>query len=615
MAAAAATRQAEAQKFFSNYKRAGGSEWEHALLDNARRVSEPLATKMLDQMGLTENTNTPFKVLENACGVGVVAPVLQRITKPEVMKQSSILCGDFSEQALGMAKQRIESEGWVNTEARVIDAQKNGLDDGAFTHVATNIGFHVVPDSEAALNEAIRILQPGGILGLTTWHKEVSWITEVREAFKTFPFEASFDLPLQTTTWGDWSDVNWMRKALEGRGLQDVKVEAFAFLSRSDSADYFVSIFGIMMDMIMNSCWSEELRKEHPKEEVLKLLKEALEKKYGGEGARALPTHHYWRESSSPEQEMADLGLPHNHNQLTTILNALASIDRRLSRIETALKIPGFNNANPAVVSGPPSSASLANPATGATTAQAGHLAPAPPPPALPLPAAPPPLPGHHQQPPGILTNHATNPPSLLPPNVNPLTTAFAPLEPPPQGYTISSRAAMQDELDQWTLPRGYSMRIAGAKVTGKRKVRWVCFRGGEARHHRAPVDEAVLRQAKAEGRRKPTTDRASKKCGCLFKFEVIETVKDSDVWVLHYPNEEHKAHNHGPSDTTSDPRARKLPGFMSAEVDRWLREGWLVSKIQEELRGRGFTNVLNTDLYNRKRLLRKEGGPGEEGG
>ena len=132
--------------------------------------------------------------------------------------------------------------------------------------------------------EAIRILQPGGILGLTTWHKEVGWITEVREAFKTFPFEAPFDLPLQTTAWGDWSDVNWVRKALEGRGLQDVKVEAFAFLSRSDSADYFVSIFGIMMDVIMNTCWSEELRKQHPKEEVLKLLKEALEKKYGGEG-------------------------------------------------------------------------------------------------------------------------------------------------------------------------------------------------------------------------------------------------------------------------------------------------------------------------------------------
>jgi hypothetical protein len=75
-----------------------------------------------------------------------------------------------------------------------------------------------------------------------------------------------------------------MRKALEGRGLQDVKVEPFAFLSRCDSPAYFVSLFGIMMDVIMNTCWSEELRKEHPKEEVLKLLQVALEKKYGSEG-------------------------------------------------------------------------------------------------------------------------------------------------------------------------------------------------------------------------------------------------------------------------------------------------------------------------------------------
>lgn len=173
----------------------------------------------------------------------------------------------------------------------------------------------------------------------------------------------------------------------------------------------------------------------------------------------------------------------------------------------------------------------------------------------------------------------------------------------------------MQEELDHWTIPRGYSMRIAGAKVTGKKKVRWVCFRGGEARHHRPPVDESVIQAAKAEGRRKPTTDRTSKKCGCLFKFEVIETAKGSDLWTLHYPNEEHKTHNHGPSDQTSDPRARKLPLEVSREVDRWLREGWLVSKVQEELRGRGFSNVLNTDLYNRKRLLKKEDAQGQVGG
>jgi ubiquinone/menaquinone biosynthesis C-methylase UbiE len=32
------------------------------------------------------------------------------------------------------------------------ERQKIVLPDASFTHVATNIGFHVVPDSEAALN-------------------------------------------------------------------------------------------------------------------------------------------------------------------------------------------------------------------------------------------------------------------------------------------------------------------------------------------------------------------------------------------------------------------------------------------------------------------------------
>ncbi|KAL2132435.1 hypothetical protein VTI74DRAFT_3804 [Chaetomium olivicolor] len=290
---------------------------------------------------------------------------------------------------------------------------------------------------------------------------------------------------------------------------------------------------------------------------------------------------------------MAEHGL--SHNQLTNLLTALASIDRRLCRIETALRITNSTNPNPAIPN-----ASTPFPANSPATGPQVQVGPAL--------AQPPQQPQHqHQQTPGIVNSNPI-PGSTT---TNPALT-LTPLEPPPQGFTITSRATMQDELDQFTIPRGYSMRIAGAKVTGKRKVRWVCFRGGEARHHRGPVDESLVLKAKAEGRRKPTTDRQSKKCGCMFKFEVVETARDSDVWVLHYPNEEHKVHNHGPSDTMSDPRARKLPGYMLVEVDAWLKEGWLVSRIQEELRSRGFMNVLNTDLYNRKRLLRKEGQLGE---
>lgn len=120
---AAATRANGLHKFFSDPKAAVGSAWEEKLVEHARRVSEPLATKMLAQMGLDSQINTPFKLLENAGGVGVVAPVLQQIIKPEVMMQSKVICGDFSDQLVALAKKRIESEGWMNTDATKVDAQ------------------------------------------------------------------------------------------------------------------------------------------------------------------------------------------------------------------------------------------------------------------------------------------------------------------------------------------------------------------------------------------------------------------------------------------------------------------------------------------------------------
>ncbi|KAK1752215.1 hypothetical protein QBC47DRAFT_463544 [Echria macrotheca] len=589
-------------KMFKNAAVVAGGDWEKIMLDSAKRVSAPIAIRMLDHVGLNKDTSAPFKLIDCACGTGVVAWELQRIIQPDVLRQSSILACDFSEQMVGVTQRTIAREGLVNTEVKQIDAQKTGLDSDSFTHYTMNIGFHVVPNSEAALDEAIRIVKPGGRIGLTTWHRVLSWAPDIEAAFKSFDFEAPFETALQTSTWGDWGDANWVRKTLEQKGLLDVKVEVMAYLQHIDSAEYFVKHFGMIFKWLMGSCWSEELRKEHPEEEVIQRVKEFLEKKYeecisrGSEQASlatagpsqqrrsradtqspatqlliaatyetsgvVAPPRALAPASSTPAHHptMADsLGLP--PNQYATLLNAINTIDQRLSRIEAAIRLGGINGAP----SGP-------------------VAVPQPPPAPAPLTLTP-----------------AANPAAMMAP------VAFRALEPPPEGYTLSSRSTMQDELDQWTIPRGYSMRIAGAKVSGKRKVRWVCFRGGEARHHRAPVDESVILQAKAEGRRKPTTDRTSKKCGCLFKFEVIETAKGSDLWVLHYPNEEHKVHNHGPSDQTSDPRARKLPSFMLAEVDQWLREGWLVSKIQDELKSRGFTNVLNTDLYNRKRQLRKE--------
>lgn len=130
--------------------------------------------------------------------------------------------------------------------------------------------------------ETIRILKPGGLLGFTTWHKEPGWVDEVREAFATFPFEAPCIMGVQMTPWGSWHDVNWARRTLEAKGIQDIEVNVFAHLTQADDPEHFLSHFSMVIDWIMNSCWSEELRSEHPRDEVHGLLKKHLERKYEG---------------------------------------------------------------------------------------------------------------------------------------------------------------------------------------------------------------------------------------------------------------------------------------------------------------------------------------------
>jgi len=264
---------------------------------------------------------------------------------------------------------------------------------------------------------------------------------------------------------------------------------------------------------------------------------------------------------------------------LNNILMAINSIDQRLGRIEGALRVA------------PPPAAAEPIPWRDA-------LAPSPP--------APPP------------------PPSALPPPPSVVHyPAAVPLEPPPEGFPVSGRAAMQDELDAWTMPRGYSMRIHGTRVHGQRqKIRMVCFRGGKNRPSRkdaaalaavpgADDDDTNLHNGAggAAARRKPTTDRQSKKCECRFKFELVEVAPGADRFVVHYASRENMTHNHGPADLRSDPRARRLPPGLKEEVDGWLREGTAIVKIQEELRRRGFPHVLDFDLRNRKRALMKMDG------
>lgn len=102
----------------------GQDEREAFLLASLDQISAPLAARMLAQAGLDgRSTTEPFALLDNGCGLGVVAPLLQRTIRPDVLRASTVVCGDYAEKLVEIVQRRIAREGWVSTEARVIDAQ------------------------------------------------------------------------------------------------------------------------------------------------------------------------------------------------------------------------------------------------------------------------------------------------------------------------------------------------------------------------------------------------------------------------------------------------------------------------------------------------------------
>ncbi|KAM7216247.1 hypothetical protein V8F06_008366 [Rhypophila decipiens] len=275
-------RESELVKVFENIGSIAGAE---VMLNGSRRISEKLVVRMLDQIGLTKETTKRFKLFDNACGIGSTNFEIHRRIRPDVLEQSSILLGDFAEGLIPLTTAVAKEEGWVNTVVKRVDGQSTGLPSGEFTHVTTNIGFQVIPDSRAALDEAVRILKPGGHLAFTTWERIPGWALEVQNAFATFPFEAPFSFSVQTTKYGEWGNINWIRHELQHRlELEDVQVEAFAFTSHVDNVDYFMNTFGPMVDWVVKSNWSEELQAQHGREEYRGLLKEYLVGRYGGGG-------------------------------------------------------------------------------------------------------------------------------------------------------------------------------------------------------------------------------------------------------------------------------------------------------------------------------------------
>jgi ubiquinone/menaquinone biosynthesis C-methylase UbiE len=109
------------------------------------------------------------RVLDVAAGAGNTALAAAR-------RWADVTCTDYVPDLLVHAEQRAGAEG-LPLRTEVADVQALPYPDDSFDVVTSTFGAMFAPDQEATARELVRVLRPGGRLGLANWTPQ-SWVGE-----------------------------------------------------------------------------------------------------------------------------------------------------------------------------------------------------------------------------------------------------------------------------------------------------------------------------------------------------------------------------------------------------------------------------------------------------
>ncbi|XRM39035.1 hypothetical protein ABZX51_002416 [Aspergillus tubingensis] len=230
-----------------------------------------------------DNNKQPLVVFDNACGLGVVSSYLNSTLPEEVKRHWTLTCGDVTELMVEHTKLRSEREGWVNAEAKVVDAQCTGLDGDRYTHVLSAFAFMMIPDARAAMRESFRILQSGGVLATSTWRTS-SWLVIMKEAIEATSWNVKFPTMKEFLALHNegWDDEAFVKARFEEEGFEDVEVTAVQ-RETSLTVSEFMEIGEGMIPIVTGAFWTPEQREMYEAKAPV-VIREYLEEKFGAEG-------------------------------------------------------------------------------------------------------------------------------------------------------------------------------------------------------------------------------------------------------------------------------------------------------------------------------------------
>lgn len=105
------------------------------------------------------------QVLDVACGTGLVTLQAAQAVGP----QGRVIGVDLSARMVQAAEQRAQARGLHNASFARMDAEQLALADASVDVALCALGLMYVPEPERAVKEMVRVLRPGGRVGLAVW--------------------------------------------------------------------------------------------------------------------------------------------------------------------------------------------------------------------------------------------------------------------------------------------------------------------------------------------------------------------------------------------------------------------------------------------------------------